>query len=408
MSLTQKFTGIFNLIFFNKKKITNSSFFKDSLLIILLFLPTFIMIYFRNLSFAYGTILFSLFSFYFLFDYFMLSKNEKLFLTISSSFLIIHFIICYLTYENLNIEKFAKSFIGLILFYCSSCSFYAYINIKKINYTNIFKQIAYILIFLGFLQIFSRYLFDDNLVFPFREFSHYILVSSPFFLFAFAVKDKNLIILILLLFLLSLMLNPSLIFSLLILICFSFFFKIYFLFSIIIITILVIYFELLPIYYIKRIFFWRTESVSGIVYLYATEVFFNLFRIENFFGSGFQQTGFRELVISTDSRILNTQSLLDVDGESISTWNKFDFSVTGSKIIFELGIFGFIALLIYLFFLFKNYIKFIINRSNNAHKLFAVFCLLSLFIEFFFRGVGYFSTNFYLSLVFFKFLLNRK
>lgn len=406
MTYIQTFIKKFNKISDIRKQFTVNSFSQDLFIVFSIFLPIILIFIFKNFSFAYGVVIISFLNLYFFFDYLKLSKKEKLFLFLFLTFLILHFILSYISTQNLNIKKFLITYISFIFVYCSASSFYRFIKIEKIDYSRIFNIITYILIFLGILQIVYKYISADLRVFPFKEMSHYALTCSPFFLFAFIKKNSNLIILILFLGILSFIMSKNLTLLLLILICVTLLFNTYLTFILIFFFItLLLYYELIPLYFSERLLFWKSESISAIVYNKGWEVIFKMFNFEYFFGSGFQQSGYREIHLLSDQRL---EGYYDQLGEPVKEWNNFGFALLAAKIIFEFGIFGLLGLFIYIFFLIKNFIKLKLNLLNTTNQLFAFCCLVSLFIELFFRGVGYFSINFYLSLIFYKFLLKRE
>jgi hypothetical protein len=123
---------------------------------------------------------------------------------------------------------------------------------------------------------------------------------------------------------------------------------------------------------------------------------------QSYFGGGFQQFGITTVYGSVSSKLY---TLLGIN------INQFDGGATAPKIVGEFGVFGIFFLLVYLFFYSKVFIKLrrIRRKSVSRVDVFFYAIFMSSFLEFFIRGVGYFSPLMYLSLIsaFYFFVKNK-
>ncbi|MDH1469687.1 hypothetical protein [Shewanella sp. GD03713] len=134
-----------------------------------------------------------------------------------------------------------------------------------------------------------------------------------------------------------------------------------------------------------------SDNLSVLVIFQGWQNAIETLTTQSYLGGGFQQFGITTVYGSVSDKLY---ALL---GFSI---NQFDGGSTAPKLVGEFGVFGIAFLCVYLFF----YVKFFLmlrNRNVSLSKVdmffYAIF--IASFLEFFIRGVGYFSPLMYLFIV---------
>ncbi|MEY0973992.1 hypothetical protein [Providencia huaxiensis] len=141
-------------------------------------------------------------------------------------------------------------------------------------------------------------------------------------------------------------------------------------------------------YYTERINISQdSNNLSMLVYLQGWDEMKKSFFDSYGFGLGFQQAG------------SNTPGVIAEKIYEISNIykNRQDAGFLSAKIIIEFGFLGIIFTLLFLK-MFISSVKSAKNSGNNADKLICGI-IISLFVEIFFRGQGYFTLGFYLLIV---------
>ena len=150
-------------------------------------------------------------------------------------------------------------------------------------------------------------------------------------------------------------------------------------------------------YFLNRIDFAETKNLSALVFLSGWERAFLNLKDTFFYGVGFQQFGIV-------GELGSYQKILGSLG--FEKLNLYDGRSTGSKLIGELGILGIALISIYLIYFIKIFLtlKKIINKNTSLQFVFFASIFLMSSVEFFIRGVGYFSPTmflFFASIMFF-------
>ena len=259
---------------------------------------------------------------------------------------------------------------------------------------NIINIIFFILVIDGLYILFKVIFFTSKnkatIFFP--EISHFSLIFLSFLLFKLLTSKKNfqsiLWIFISLVFSLVIENTTLLVGTILAMIIYSTK-KTLLLF--IIPVILVTYFlgtDFL-IYFIDRMNFFEPNNLSTLVFLSGWErAYLNLLE-SNFFGIGFNQLGMNGLIGFYQSQIEIIYGLPKL--------NLLDGGSLAPKIISELGIFGIVFNLIYLFFFFKIIFKIkTYNLRANYLDIFYISSFLMASLSLYVRGSGYFSPAIFL------------
>jgi hypothetical protein len=134
----------------------------------------------------------------------------------------------------------------------------------------------------------------------------------------------------------------------------------------------------------------ESDNMSVISLMRGWEIAVLTMRDTTYWGGGFQQFGNLGLYgeLTTKMAALNLDSL-----------NIFDGASSAAKLTGEFGVFGVLLILAYLFVFIKCFKIVTAKHARyilNGGELFLLSCLLSLSVELFFRGIGYFSTGFFL------------
>jgi hypothetical protein len=397
----------------NKKINTNDSFLFLLLTFSLIFLSHFIMIFFDFNSLSIPIFMVSsVISILFLDEIFKFELNYK------SKFFIILFLVIiilssahsFLFYSD---SKPIKSLLLLPIFLNSIVIFNFFKNFTFAKILNLFKFLFIVsLIFLWVHFFYDTQLFNYSqiAVFPFREASHFALAFGAICvpLIVFTSLRFNLVIMFNLHFFAIYLPNFTfLIFGLISFLIFLFKTNINILLKFSLIIILCIFFfnfnEFIDIdYFISRTPFTdlhsNEQSFSLLIFKQGWEfIYLNLIN-SNFLGLGFQMMGSEKMHYGEIYYlIINTT-------KSLYGHNHEDGSFIMSKLLVEFGFIGIIITIIYVSFI----VKFLINLNSNLSKIklrsksadddfFKVFfcelIIFSYFVNFFIRGIHYFTPQ---------------
>ncbi|TXE11497.1 hypothetical protein [Algoriphagus aquimarinus] len=302
-----------------------------------------------------------------------------------------------------------KSYYSLILLFIIVSV--AYFFSKILVTDNLFdrKMIYYLtglLIFFGFFAIvtdstLSKLLYNrEKGVFPFGEPSHFALFFGPFFILTVIFLKSNSIrfLLIFIVFLLSIFIESStlLIYIFLVLLLFvrfSFFSVLIF----IPFFLGTLYYFLTNDYFNSRLILSvDSTNLTSLVYLQGLTDAWLALKNTNGLGLGFQMLGSQ-----APSQI--SYQIAHVLGSQGGEVNRLDGGFLAAKIVAEFGVFGIFAIFGYLFVFIKTFLK--LRRVMNSRifvpnfYLFSLVFIYPLFVEFFVRGVGYFSPSLFLFFV---------
>lgn len=318
----------------------------------------------------------------------------------------------YILNTSFDTERFIQSIILLLLFLLGALSWSLLSNKLTDNqFDKAVKIVFYILIFTGFISLFVLSPFHKRVkqVFFFSEPSFYAINSASFILYMVvsSPRIKKIFIFSLIILLGVLLQNLTLLLISIIISLYIFNLRklviFYTFIFVIILTIGVSQFT----YYTTRLDFSSDNSnMSRLAYLSGWERVAISLSNNNGLGVGYQQLG----IVGEQGEILQK-----LDSLGVTDLNLNDGGSVAAKLICEFGIMAVIALLIYLLFLTKTFIylrNISMKRSspNNPKLVFFMSCYLMFFVEFFFRGTGYFTSTGFLfitSLIWLSLNLNK-
>lgn len=143
-------------------------------------------------------------------------------------------------------------------------------------------------------------------------------------------------------------------------------------------------------YFLDRFFISaESDNISVVVLLRGWEMALLAFRESGWWGGGFQQFG----MLGLDGELSDRLAALKLGDQ-----NLYDGGSSAAKIIGELGFWGFVGLFFYLLLCMRCII--FLRHGDRPRKTIDIFfaaCIVALLIELFVRGVGYFSTGFFLA-----------
>lgn len=223
---------------------------------------------------------------------------------------------------------------------------------------------------------------------PFSEPSHFVIAAAPFALYLLASREWRLFYSFLILAISILIFTKSAVLVILLFILafmrFPFVSGIFFLTSVAIVNLQIF----LPEYYQARLIFWNGENLTALVYLQGWQIIIDSVVGENIAGYGFQQLGGVSFELEASQMI---RSLLGRDSNTLGG------GFVAAKIFGEFGRFAIPIVTILIFLMIKSY--FSIRSHLRVKKvllptvLFAHCVSLGFVVEFFFRGIGYFSIG---------------
>lgn len=395
------------------KKLVNS-------LILIFFLPSFILVTLKTSSLASGIVIASFFLL--LYNYKILLNNNysinytTLFLFIAS------FLLCTSAYLYV-VQDFSKPFYSMVILimFFSSYIFAKYLS--KLSFVSIirsFEVFLFLLIFFGWLKLFyipdcCGYSLAPKATFPFPEESHFALVFGMFAVAYSFVGKSKLVIVIFVNALLFSLLYPSLtllIFSILILLGmllrlkpFIFKFTIFVLFPLF----LTLSFSLISNidYFSSRLSFSESSNLTTLVFLQGWELAYLNFIKTNGLGLGFQMLGSSETITGVFTDSIG----MFISGGSL---NIEDGGFLAAKLIAEFGILGVSIVVFYIYWIIKiifktNYLHNVSNITDaEREKLLMYGIIFGFLIEMLLRGYGYFSPGFFLMITSVMYLKNKR
>lgn len=338
-------------------------------------------------------------------------KQFKLLLVLDNMFIkALVFLLFYGFFQQFTISLWVmKSYISLIFIFIIIvvALFYS----KIITNWNLFSnQVIYSLMLVSFILGLISILTDSELskivygrtkgVFPFGEVSHFALYVGPFFILTFFYLQKKyarwFLLLATFFFAICIESTTLIIYVFLVLLLYIRFSVLSFFIFLPVLLGLILY--LLTNEYFSSRFLLSADSINLTALVYLQGITDAVLALKNTFGIGlgFQMLGYQE-----PSEI--SQQIAYVLGDEEGMLNRFDGGFLAAKLIAEFGVLGIGIVVGYLYLFVKVYFK--LKKHLNKDYSFSRFYLFSLvfiyaiFVEFFVRGVGYFSPSLFLFLV---------
>lgn len=371
------------------------------LLFFLALLPSLIMTSTGQSSFASGVFIFVCIHYIVIlihssvsFAKFSIKKLDAQFLIVSILLFSVHSFFVMLGSYSFNLDKFLLSFFLMLLQFVSSLFFsYRLMGVERKSLATAVSLVLLMLVLNATLGLTGARLFTQVGVKPvgfFSEPSHLALVLTPFLMYAMVMRLKYWWLFLLFFFGWGILIqNLTTILS--ILLCLVVFFpKRY----VSVVSVFLIAFLLEDDYFLSRFYIAAdSDNLSVLVFLQGWQQAYLMLTSSSFIGGGFQQFGFMNLFGDLYDKIKE----FGFDGGL----NWFDGGTTAAKIVGEFGLFGVCIISLYVYYLFCaiRYLGFVKNKPPSECNFVFVFfacCIISYSVELFVRGVGYFSTGFYL------------
>ena len=318
-----------------------------------------------------------------------------IFINLSIFFLVLIFYLCAtLTFPDVDNIRFVLS---LALIFVMSFTALAFVTTLNSLEDEFFHKLIifgfYFLMCLGYIVLLLIVFFerDGKNMFIFSEPSHFGIIFMPFIFYASYTCKKNLNAVLYIIAAMAFALfiqNLTLLVGCLMIVLLLYGKRFWLLSLFISMFVVAIYFLDLE-YFLKRINIMEVnQNLSTLVFLSGWERAYLSFIASYGFGVGFQQLGITgpegEMQIILKG-LLGGVGLNMKDGGSL-----------GSKLIAETGLLGLISLLFYLFFAIKLAGKTLLRQISGSKDIFFSGVYLFFSIEFFVRGMGYFSLTSFL------------
>lgn len=311
---------------------------------------------------------------------------------------------------NYDYMRNGISIIMLFIFILGAYNFSGIlINLKDFFLRDIFKKLLYFYIFIIVVSFFTKSIpsIYGKPIFPYPEPSHLALFFGPVigYLIISSKNVKQRIIYTFLGVIIALVIKNMTLFVTMLIIT-AFVYNIYAI-PILIVGGLSLYFFADLEYYTSRLDFnnmQKTNNLSTLVYAKGFQLMEEGIKMSNGVGVGFQQLG--HVPIKTE---IGDYFIKILDGIDL---NSNDGGFTCAKVVSEFGIFGLILMLCYIIFLIKQWMRFRrldIYKITQQEALFFA-SIITIFSEFFFRGLGYFTATIFLfiTVLFMKARINLK
>ncbi|MBB1323748.1 hypothetical protein [Shewanella sp. SR43-8] len=379
----------------------------------ILFFPSLTMILLGQSSFTLGIVAASLCISFFLGIHFYLHRTVKLDQSVIFALLIIVscclFIFVHLFFVNqqlpmlveVDAKRFIFSFACIFIVVLSAflAALYLKNNSTTYHFYNVVNICGILLLLNGLISLTKIDFFSTGLAKPtflFLEPSHFALVVTPFLIYFCLTLSRNKALLLLLIVAswagyiqnLTLLMGVVLAFTISTRQNLVFAALLFTLFVGALITLLGI--DSLSYFTDRLVLSGDNDNLSVLVLFQGWQNAIETLTTQSYLGGGFQQFGVTTVYGSVSDKLY---ALL---GFSI---NQFDGGATAPKLVGEFGIFGIAFLCGYLIFYLKVFLTLRSNASVSKMDVFFYAIFLASFLEFFIRGVGYFSPLMYLFLV---------
>jgi len=268
------------------------------------------------------------------------------------------------------------------------------INISQITFQNIIKLIFFILIVNAIMSLTGIDFFSigsNKPSFLFSEPAHFAIISAPFLIYyiksrlawwktalsifiLFAIYIENLTMLLVVIATIFISFNVKNI-------------------LLIFLLLLIIFLNFANVDYFSSRLLFSEDSLNNISLLVLIQGWQNAFlAFSNTLGWGM---GFQQFGIAGSSSDL-TERLIELGGSNL---NLFDGGSTAAKLFGEFGLFGAILVLVIISRAIKAYFSLISAKSMSDLSIFSRCVEITILVELFVRGIGYFSPGIFLYLI---------
>jgi hypothetical protein len=339
---------------------------------------------------------------------FKLNFNKK-------SLLIFIFILLYSSIQQLfvgflDIRAYASIIIFLFLLYSAkNVGYWLFLKMRREHFEQVVIFTCISFIFIVIFNYFYEFKFAKEIykahrsIFPFGEPSHFALYAAPFFvMWGLIIKSIwKKILLLFCMFLMTFFIESLTFFIYAFLSAFVTFIKYKSKLLKFIATFCVAIFVFLAannVYYSERVIISSdSNNLSSLVYLQGIQDAWNSLSLSHGLGLGFQMLGTQPV---SEASIL-IAAILNVEPDLAI--NRLDGGFLSAKIIAEFGLLGLLFIILYIRKVIQSII-FIYKEPQNSLDIlqfaFNVFFMCSI-VEFFFRGIGYFSPSIFILLIFY-------
>lgn len=320
-------------------------------------------------------------------------------LSLALCFLIIHsFLAAVFFYKGYDLNRNLISIFFVLIFLIGAYNFGEVIKKLPDEFHN--KCITcffYFYIFLIALSFVTKVVPSKfgKPIFPYPEPSHLALFLGPViaFMIISSKNSKRRILLLFSGFIIALIIkNMTLLVTMIIVSVFVY--NIY-VFPILFVSSFGLYFFSDLEYFSERIDFdnmHKTNNLSALVYMKGFQLIEEGLKMTNGWGVGFQQLGHVPIKTEIGDYLKSKMNGLELNSQ--------DGGFTAAKVIAEFGIAGLLCIVIFIVNLIKQwniYRKTSVNGLRSYQVLFFA-SIITIFSEFFFRGIGYFSASMFLFL----------
>ncbi|KQT17891.1 hypothetical protein ASG31_03905 [Chryseobacterium sp. Leaf404] len=367
--------------------------------VILWFLPP-VFAYFRFDSYTLSTVgivlLFNIVYYLYEKKVFITRKFFSI-LTLSLSFILIHsFLAAVFFFKGYNLGRNLSSILMLMILLVGAFNFSNVLpQLPKDFLTRMITRIFYVYIFLIILSLIvnvapTRY---AKPIFPYSEPSHLALFFGPVIAYLIIVSKSRMkrLLLIFTGVLVALVIkNMTLLVTMIIISVFVY--NIYVIPILILSSVGLFFFSDLD-YFSERVDFTnmhKTNNLSTLVYVKGFQLIDEGLKVTKGWGIGFQQLG--HVPLRTD---IGDYMKAKMNGLEL---NSQDGGFTAAKVIAELGIVGVLLSVMFIYYLLKQWNRYrkISKTVISSHEALFFASIITVFSEFFFRGIGYFSASIFL------------
>lgn len=369
----------------------------------LLFFPSLLMVSLGQSSLASGLLL-SILIVYFL-GFFYISSNissrkkinfkKIIFFVCFFIFLLLHFSLNNIRDVPLDIGRFIWSYVALMFFAIGCFIFHSVISeLQDDKLSKIIRAILFFMLMNAICGVLGIKMFPHMSHKPvgvFSEPSHFALALAPFIIYSCVIKDRWYKFFLFVFFVFAVLVQ-NLTTMIVIILSLSLITRVRlktFVPIFIAICIAVLFFAKSQYFTDRFSISAESDNISVVVLLRGWEMALLAFRESGLWGGGFQQFGMLGLGGELSDKLAALK---------LSDQNLYDGGSSAAKIIGELGVWGFAGLFFYLLLCMRCIV--FLRHGDNPRKAIDIFfaaCVLALLIELFVRGVGYFSTGFFLA-----------
>ena len=367
--------------------------------IILWFLPP-VFAYFRLDSYTLSTVgivlLFNVI--YYLYEK-KVTVTKKFFsiLTLSLCFVLVHsFLAAVFFFKGYNLSRNLTSIFSFFILLVGAYNFSTILpRLPQGFLDRMMTRIFYFYLFIIILSFIinvapTRY---AKPIFPYSEPSHLALFFGPIIAYLIIIsksKMKRLLLIFTGVLIALIIKNMTLLVTMVIISVFVY--NIYVI-PILIISSVGLYFFSDLDYFSERVDFTnmhKTNNLSTLVYVKGFQLIDEGLRVTKGWGIGFQQLG--HVPLRTD---IGDYMKAKMNGLEL---NSQDGGFTAAKVIAEFGVVGLVLTVLFIYYLLKQWNRYrkISKTVISSHEVLFFASIITIFSEFFFRGIGYFSATIFL------------